>query len=213
MPGPTSSSGGRPCALSTSTQGRDRSARGNTTKASHRLSVRHTIDDVVSFNPGSAEYIFRVQESTRTRPSTEFVRIHRKKFPCGAAGNPPESARIRPSTESFQIRKRHPSFNPPGPTSTTPGSSESCTCSCSTVIIVSDTPGCQGRVHARHVIQCRVTQETRVLIYNVADDVAIGEHCWIGRFRHIAWVKCPYRAAGKPSALRAGKRALGRMPI
>jgi hypothetical protein len=31
----------------------------------------------------------------------------------------------------------------------------------------------------------------------------------IGRFRYIAWVKCPYRVAGKASALRAGKRAPG----
>ena len=29
----------------------------------------------------------------------------------------------------------------------------------------------------------------------------------IGRFRFIAWVKCPYRLVGKGSALRAGKRA------
>jgi hypothetical protein len=29
----------------------------------------------------------------------------------------------------------------------------------------------------------------------------------IGRFRYIAWVKCPYRVAGKASALRTGKRA------
>ena len=28
----------------------------------------------------------------------------------------------------------------------------------------------------------------------------------IGRFRYIAWVKCPYRVAGKASALCAGKR-------
>ena len=38
-------------------------------------------------------------------------------------------------------------------------------------------------------------------------------HALIGRFRYIAWVKCPYRVAGKASALRAGKRAPGRMPI
>ena len=31
----------------------------------------------------------------------------------------------------------------------------------------------------------------------------------ISRFRHIAWVKCPYRVARKASALRAGKRAPG----
>jgi hypothetical protein len=31
----------------------------------------------------------------------------------------------------------------------------------------------------------------------------------IGRIRYIAWVKCPYRVAGKASALRAGKRAPG----
>ena len=31
----------------------------------------------------------------------------------------------------------------------------------------------------------------------------------IGRFRYMAWVKCPYRVAGKASALRAGKRAPG----
>ena len=30
-----------------------------------------------------------------------------------------------------------------------------------------------------------------------------------GRFRYIAWVKCAYRAAGKASALRAGKRPRG----
>jgi len=35
----------------------------------------------------------------------------------------------------------------------------------------------------------------------------------IGRFRYIAWVKCPYRVGGKASALRAGKRAPGGMPI
>ena len=29
----------------------------------------------------------------------------------------------------------------------------------------------------------------------------------IGRFRYIAWVKCPYSVAGKALALRAGKRA------
>ena len=31
----------------------------------------------------------------------------------------------------------------------------------------------------------------------------------LGRFRCVAWVKCPYRVAGKASALRAGKRAPG----
>ena len=31
----------------------------------------------------------------------------------------------------------------------------------------------------------------------------------MGRFRYIAWVECPYRVAGKASALRAGKRAPG----
>jgi len=31
----------------------------------------------------------------------------------------------------------------------------------------------------------------------------------IGRYRYIAEVKCPYRVAGKVSALRAGKRAPG----
>ena len=31
--------------------------------------------------------------------------------------------------------------------------------------------------------------------------------CTIGRFRYIAWVKSPYRVAGKASALRTGKRA------
>jgi hypothetical protein len=31
----------------------------------------------------------------------------------------------------------------------------------------------------------------------------------IGRFRYIAWVKCPYRVAGKASALHMGKRAPG----
>jgi membrane-associated protease RseP (regulator of RpoE activity) len=31
----------------------------------------------------------------------------------------------------------------------------------------------------------------------------------IGRFRYIAWVKCPYRVVGKASALRAGKRVSG----
>jgi len=30
-----------------------------------------------------------------------------------------------------------------------------------------------------------------------------------GRFRYIAWVKYPYRVAGKASALRAGKWASG----
>jgi len=35
----------------------------------------------------------------------------------------------------------------------------------------------------------------------------------IGRFRYIAWVKCPYRVASKASALRAGKRAPGSMPM
>ena len=33
---------------------------------------------------------------------------YRKKIPCGAARNPPESARIRPSNESVRIRKRQP---------------------------------------------------------------------------------------------------------
>jgi hypothetical protein len=31
----------------------------------------------------------------------------------------------------------------------------------------------------------------------------------VGRFRYIAWVKCPYRVAAKASALRAGKLAPG----
>jgi len=31
----------------------------------------------------------------------------------------------------------------------------------------------------------------------------------IGRFRYIAWMKCPHGVAGKASALRAGKRAPG----
>jgi len=35
----------------------------------------------------------------------------------------------------------------------------------------------------------------------------------IGRFRYITWVKCPHRVADKAKALRAGKRASGRMPI
>jgi len=35
----------------------------------------------------------------------------------------------------------------------------------------------------------------------------------IGRFRYIAKLKCPYRVAGKASALRTGKRAPGRMAI
>jgi len=35
----------------------------------------------------------------------------------------------------------------------------------------------------------------------------------LGRFRYIVWVKCPYRDAVKASALRAEKRAPGRMPI
>ena len=34
---------------------------------------------------------------------------YRKKYPCGAARNPPESVRIRPSTESVRIPNRHPS--------------------------------------------------------------------------------------------------------
>ena len=29
----------------------------------------------------------------------------------------------------------------------------------------------------------------------------------VDRFRYIAWVECPYRVAGKASALRMGKRA------
>ena len=42
-------------------------------------------------------------------------------------------------------------------------------------------------------------------------DVALGREARgvIGRFRYIACVKCPYRVAGKASALRAGKRAPG----
>ena len=41
------------------------------------------------------------------------------------------------------------------------------------------------------------------------DHLVVGAQVAIGRFRDIAWAKCPYRVAGKASALRAGKRASG----
>jgi len=43
----------------------------------------------------------------RIRTPIQTVK-YRKTFPCGAARNPPESTRIRPSTEFVRIRKRQP---------------------------------------------------------------------------------------------------------
>jgi len=43
--------------------------------------------------------------------------------------------------------------------------------------------------------------------------VKYSRHFTIGRFRYIAWVKCPCRFAGKASALSAGKRPPGCIPI
>jgi hypothetical protein len=47
-------------------------------------------------------------------------------------------------------------------------------------------------------------------LINMVIEVGPGRCCPpVGRFRYIAWEKCPYTFSGKASALHAGKRAPG----
>ena len=70
-------------------------------------------------------------------------------------------------------------------------------------------PACDLNVTQHHVgdRDPRVGRARQGVRHAVAAQVAIS------RFRYIACMKYPYRVAGQASALCAGKRASGRMPI
>ena len=62
---------------------------------------------------------------------------------------------------------------------------------------------------ARRIIGCHLTRQMTVQNTRLGSMTRRA----IGLFRYIARVQCPYRVAGNASALRAEKRAPGRMPI
>jgi len=97
------------------------------------------------------------------------------------------------------------------------------------VLAASSTTQCAGARHIIHhiVYRCSPRQpphSVRVPVLDTSsitqcsgaphtDDVADAVRSSMGRFRYIARVNCPDRVAVKATALRAGKRASGRMPI